>query len=272
METSFDKMHINIPIPCRNPIDYLLIPCEIIIQAIKQKKINQLKLFVGLKSMFNGQFVEDNITVKLVSNTMDYKSVKTYNVNLKWLIKNRWVTYRKGYCILRSFSKFKSIRHLKSVRCAVFTASYDLVHFKPFIYGAAITYLMKRKRFSDQRSGKLLRNPYMKRLGEPVSFNMPLSYLMKVLDVSKATASNYKKLAAKMGYIQIKKDFKVLDLSPAILRQYKKYSNDPEHYKLRYIKGQVCYQRPDKISSTLEFRKKRLRSTFKVVYDVGTKT
>lgn len=250
------------PDSSRNPSDFLSIPVDLLIYALKYKNVNQVKLYIALKSLFNGQFKEDSESIQLICNTLDYKSKKTFYNNYNWLIRKRWVTFRNNYCIIKSFTKIRFKTQSFSKRGVIFTPSNDLKSFRPFIYGAVITYFMKLKRAWERYSGTNKGSPYKKYHPRSSSYNLPVTYLMKVLNISKGAASNYKSIAAESAYLSVRKDYDDLNISCKMLSNYKRFSGDNQINKLRLINGKLFRQNPDMITSDMIVKRKRsLRNT-----------
>ena len=102
----FTDDHFNID-PLRFRGDFLSIPVDLLVYALRDRKVNHVKLFIGLKSMFNGQFMPDDRTISMICQVMGYKSKKTFNTHLNWLVAKNWIYFTKGYCIVSSFTKTK---------------------------------------------------------------------------------------------------------------------------------------------------------------------
>ncbi len=243
--------------PLSNPTDFLSIPVDLLIYSLKYKKVNQVKLYISLKSLFNGQFKQDDKTIHLVCKTLSYKCTKTFHRNFNWLITHKWVTFKHNYCIIKSFTKLKFNNQAFSQRSVLFIPSFDLKFFRPFIYGAVITYQMKLKRMRDRYSGIAIGYPYKKYHPHSASYDLPVTYLMAILNISKGAASGYKSIAAKSGYLSVRKDYKELNISGANLSSYKRFSEDTQLHKLRVIKGELYLQQPDRISSEMIVKRKR---------------
>lgn len=244
--------------PFRNKIDFLIIPIDLFGFAIKRKRINQVKLFIALKSLFNDRFPINDEYVALICKAVKYKSKRTFLSNFKWLVSHKWVTYCKNYCVLKGFNKLRVYDCFNSRKGVLFIPAYDLKHFRPFVYGAVISYCMKRKWHADRESGIVKRSPISNSHRKPVSYNLPLTYLCSILNISKSTASNYKRLAKKSGYINYKKDYQVLEnIPPYCFNKIRRYSDVEYIEKLRVVDGKLCIQLPDKITSIMVVKTKR---------------
>jgi|GEM_PF-1442984 len=250
--------HIDTINPLRNKNDFLNIPIDLLGYAIRWKKVNQVKLFIVLKTLFNYRFICDRETINLICKVAGYKQIKTFESNFKWLVSHKWVTFCKKYCAIKGYNKLKINKCFMSRKGVQFTPAYDLEHFRAFIYGAVITYCMKRKWFLDRESGIEKRSPVKRSRRKPVSYNLPLSYLSAILNISKSSVSNYKRIAEEAGYINYKKDYEKLEnISPRYFYNYKMYSDIENFNKLRVVNGVLCIQQPDKITTNMVVKTKR---------------
>jgi hypothetical protein len=245
--------------PLRNQKRFLSIPMDILIFSLERKKVNQVKLFIALKVLFNGRFLkDDNETIQLICHTLGYKTPKTFYKNFRWLISHKWVTFNKEYCIIKSSAKLRFKRQLYTQKGVEFESVVDIKTFRPFVYGAVYTYAMKYKRASDRYSGIDKGSPNSKKYHRrSSSYELPVNYLAKILNISKSTASTYKKVAAKSGYLVVKKNYTYLGIRIEDLNKYKRFSGDPQIHKLRVIKGELYIQESDKIWSDMLVKRKR---------------
>jgi hypothetical protein len=244
--------------PFRNKNDFLNIPIDLLGFALKKRLVNKVRLFIVLKSLYNGRFPFNNESVGLICRIAGYKTVKTFKTNFKWLISHKWVTFCKGYCVLKGYNKLKIDRHFNSRKGVQFVPAYDLEHFRSFTCGAVITYCMKRKRFADRESGIDKRSPIKRSHRKLASYNLPLTYLSSILNVSKTCASNYKRIAKKAGYINYKKDYEVVEnVSPLSCNKFRKYADVGDKHKLRFVNDELCFQLPDIITTNMVVKTKR---------------
>jgi hypothetical protein len=184
---------------------------------------------------------------------LGYKTIKTFHRNMNWLIQHKWVTFRKGYCIIKAFKKLALNLKLYGHGGVIFIPSFDLENFRPFMYGAVITYYMKKKRISDKCSGTDKGSPYMKHRYS--SFDLPHTYLAKILGISKSAVANYRREACETGYLEVSKSYEDLSLHVGSIELYKKYAGNGN--KLRIYKGEPHIQFPDKIRSDMIVKRKR---------------
>ncbi|MCB2222119.1 MAG: hypothetical protein KQI35_17180 [Bacteroidetes bacterium] len=245
----------------RHKPDYINLPIELLTFSVRERKVNQLQLFIGLKSLFtNGQFILSRETKSQVCIYLGYKSEKTFNNNFQWLVQNRWVYFRKGHCIIKSFTKIAVKYDFTCYKVALFIPEIDMPNFKAFIYGAIITYLMVWKGNKDRRSGADLGSSYMKR--NPVSssllyYNLPVRYMAKALNISKSTASNYKNIANDAGYIEVKHDYSFVVFGGSNFKEYMKWLSPEQKCKICNMDGKIYIQNPDLIKSNIIIKRNR---------------
>lgn len=84
------------------------IPLNIITLALRENKVNQLKLFVYLKMNSSGILRIDNEYIKANYEALGYKTHKTFKNNLQRLLNDNWVGYnpKTGIYFIRSYKYF----------------------------------------------------------------------------------------------------------------------------------------------------------------------
>lgn len=241
--------------------DFLNIPLELLTFAIRHNKVNQVRLLICMKSLYSGQFKFDDENINLICTSLGCHK-KTFHSNLKWLIKHKWVTFYKEYCLIKCFDKIARKIIFISKKSVIFYPDTELKNFRPFIYGALIYYNARLKRRKDnrrkeRRPGINKGSSYTRRHPSSNSYNLPNVYLAKVLGISKSCASQYKKLAAKAGYISVTKHYQGININPDNLSLFKKHTDESVSKMIRCIRGEVFIQQPDQITSDLIIKKKR---------------
>ena len=227
--------------------DYLNIPVDLIIYAIGNKITNPLRLFIALKSEYNGQLKVCKGTIENACCRLNYRSKKTFKSNFRWLLLNNWVYSRKGYYILKSFQKL-SIPYTCSSG-VLYYHDRDGRQFKNFIHATALTFLASKKRHSSKSSGLIKWRPYMQLYYE---MTLPVTYIMKGLNVSKGTSFNIKKSAIQSGYVSFIKNCERTNIDSSTLKLYKKYSNDPNKDAYWSYRQNVFKKKADLFNSKLQ--------------------
>lgn len=234
--------------------DYLNVPVALCTYSLQQRKSNQVRLFLYLKSISNGYIK--------ISNRHYVKATKELGVcdrtirnHLKWLIHNGWLIIdRQANSInIISFERLVKKLNLQSATGVLIYKS-DLKDYKTIAIAAVVKYnLMRPKRRIPETELKMWssQSPEL-----PPYPHLPNSVLSRIVGISQTTASRYKKQSKKAGYIEAKKIFTEtgIPLSEiSHLRQYGVYKPG----KVRNIKNRVVIQLPDKIMCNLEFRIKK---------------
>lgn len=230
----------------------LNVPIDLCFYAEKNNCVNQLGTYCWLKSKCDGYIKEPMLLVKDYIKETGW-SERTFFNHKKWLIENNWLIIpQKGGVRVISFQNLLmslGINHPKQ-RGAIFHG--DFHHFKGFIYAAIITYAGRYKKYHSKRTGTKYKGGASRRfLG---SFDLPHSYLAKVLGVSKSTAQNYRKYAeACLQIEQVKHEF---NLSTDQVKLYRTHSGDSAK-TLVIEKGKVYEQRPSAIWSNVVIKRRK---------------
>jgi hypothetical protein len=237
---------------------YLLIPVEICNFAITNKCIKPLQLYIYLKSISSGKLFFTKQGQAKCAKALGYKSVKSVTYNLNLLLKRNWVGYNKssGIYFIRSFRRIKKFINAKSNTCAEFNTN-EIKNFKGFVAGACIGYLV------NQQKRKIWLTESKNRDSKPISQNPIPDYypvanhaLAQIWKVAISTAFVLKKLAHKKGYISVKKEFQLINVSINFKKQYQK-SNPEIAHKVRVKNNKLFLQEADKIMSKIRFKSSR---------------
>ena len=232
----------------------LTVPISIIKYALYTKKVNQLKLYLYLKSIASGQIRLTQKTKEQILKGIEWKDQRTLETNLEWLLKHHWTAYNSKTQSLRITSFGRLHYKIKGRVCTgVRMNSEDLKTFRAFIYASIITWSMnERKRLikkSERTEGHSKKDiPYSH------YFQMPTRYLAPILDLDHSTISRYKKIAQQSGYIKVHHQYENLQRHPQYLPIMKEYSEEETAKKLVIHNKRVHIQNADLISSTLEIR------------------
>ncbi|MFV0541364.1 MAG: hypothetical protein ACK5MZ_09035 [Aestuariibaculum sp.] len=190
---------------------YTTLPVGICIYALRNRKVNQVKLYIYLKSIASGH-------IKYDSTIYDYSKQwakdlnchpKTIKSRIDWLIKKNWITINSKSKSIRivSYKQICAKNNIDTKRAAIFEPNH-YNNFKAFCIGVAMMHFRNRKKWNDRRSvsNKTNSDTSKNRNASPKGFYpMPNLYLAKCLGVSKTTAYKFKKEAIKYGYIIRKK-------------------------------------------------------------------
>lgn len=182
----------------------------------------------------------------------------TFRKYWRILLKEKWITIncKRDACHIIGFSRLCKKLRIKTRKAAIFR-TIDFKRFKEFLIGSVITYAMIKKRNNDRASVFYIpRSTSTKALSSISSYFLPNLYLAKVLKISKSTASEYKHLAEKAGYIKTKKHWYNLPIESNEIKNYREYSDDNRGYP-KLINGKACVQTSDIIKSNIVLKRKR---------------
>lgn len=187
---------------------YTTIPVGLCEYALKNRKVNHLKLYVYLKHISDGHIPHDPSLYECWATDIECSKRWIYE-GLDWLIKNKWITVNSKRKSLRIISYQQLCKRLCII--AEIAAVYEpeeFTYLTNFCAAVVISYNCKRKAWLDKK-----RRPVSKMGDASTSRNfcskgyytLPIRYLSKCLGVSDATANNYKQKAVKAGLIEVKK-------------------------------------------------------------------
>ncbi len=239
-------------------MDYLSIPVELCKYAIKEHKVNQLRLYVFLKSKCSGQIKLPKERIDSYCLELGYKSTKTFKNNLNWLIMHKWITVntKSGNYRIKGFLELSNKLMFCSVKGAIFEPL-DFSKFKAFVSGAVITYYMKQKsRYNKKRSELLIGSSRKYRSKKPAFYSLPHTYLAKVLNLSKSAAKKHRDSAINFNFINSLHKFKQLYIPKKEILLYLKYSESNQNKLIGYKKNLV-EQLNDVLTSNIILRTKR---------------
>lgn len=236
----------------------MTVPVAILLYALQNKVVSQVKLYLFLKYATSGHFHFSKENVKIITDSIGWKSSKTFGANLAWLIQRKWVTVNNPRRSLRIVGYDQILRMIrKNQRSAAEMQPEDFSYFRPFIYAAVITWAMGYK-WGIERKSALTKGSARKSFRPPVAYSMPLRYLAAILRVDYTTISKYKTRAKEAGYLYVNKQYSVIDMSPADAAHLNAVVKEPPRHLLS-CRGIVYEQLADLIESTVRIRRFRHR-------------
>lgn len=194
---------------------YTSLPISLCKYSLKNRKINQTKLYLYLKLTSGGhiKYEQDLFEhIKEWGNELDL-NYKTIKYSLEWLIKNKWITVNSKRKSLRVIS-YKQLKNKLNLdfKSAIIYEPENFKDFKSFCCSAVIFHYRNKKRWYDRRSATNKERVRKSRKAYRNGFYpIPSNYLAKALSVSITTAYNYKKEALKFHFIEIKKDLSYME-------------------------------------------------------------
>ncbi len=192
---------------------YTTIPIALCEYAIKNRKVNHLKLFIYLKLISSGHLRYSKHIISAWATDIDMSERWTKDA-IGWLISKGWITVntkRKSYRIISYIQLCRKLQ-LNPRACVLFEND-DMSNFRQFLSAAIITDCVKRKRFYHRVSPSGSKLTDSSKNGFPYSkayHPLPISYIAKSLGVTFSTANNIKKHALESGTVFKKKNIPFL--------------------------------------------------------------
>ena len=186
---------------------YTTIPVELCKYALLNRKTNHLMLYVYFKHIASGHLRFDTSLYKVWATDLNL-SEKTIRTCVDWLIKNKWIAVNGKLKSLRIISYSQLCSNLDL--CRKLSAIYEPEDFSKFINfccAVVFTYYLNLKNWADKkrRSVFIMGNTSTNRNFYPKDFKtLPIRYFAKCLNVSIATANNYKKMAMNINLLTVK--------------------------------------------------------------------
>ena len=235
----------------------IIIPINLCFEALNNKKVRDLQVFVWLKMHSSGKIIITTEVLHKMKTDLGIKSVKTVKSSLSKLEMKKWITRspKSGFYFIKSFERIRISENYIRRTGAEFNIT-DIKNFKGFLVSAVISHMIsiqKRRLWKTERSKRgsitVFHKPHL-------FFPIANEALAKIFGISISTAYEWKKLAAKQGFIKIRKNFeKVQNVTPAQINDFKKYGSLPADH-LRIRKGKVVLQKPDLVFSKVQLRKR----------------
>jgi len=187
---------------------YTTIPVGLCEYALKNTRVNHLKLYVYLKHISDGYVPYDPSLFKLWDTDIG-RSKRWIYEGLNWLIKNKWITVNSKRNSLHIVSYEIICKRLDVFhKVAALYEPDDFKSLDAFCAATAIVFYMRRKAWMDKK-----RRPVSKmgdtntnRKSYPKGFyTLPVRYFSKCLNVSDSTANNFKQKAIKGKLIEVQR-------------------------------------------------------------------
>jgi hypothetical protein len=228
------------------------IPVELCFFVIQNKILPVFKVYILLKMTCSGKCKLSKCDKKGFSEFCGYRTVKSFNNQLKRLIELNWIGYNKKSFVyhIRSFENIQRQYQLYK-RTGFWFAIQDMQYFDAVLFGSVIGYLSKnqgKKQRTDRESGRskqvLCKSPGF----YPIS-NWALA---KILNISISTASLMKRRAEEEECISIKRKRIV---EPATHDVYKRLKETyPEEILHPIVWRNRFFQRfPDLIKANMKY-------------------
>jgi hypothetical protein len=251
-------------------VRHLNIPVLICNYALKNRCVNQIKLYVYLKYISSGNLNFSLLKRDTILKDLNIKQWETVVRQLKWLADKQIIIMRGKALIIKSYTHFAEDEEV-SVKGAIFTKE-NFRNFKEFLIAASLKskinhdfFWRHRNKAEDLPKGRSIMpdavnffsnefqsNPKQQVKESPVS----ATFLATRFGVSKTTGSNYKRNTRKAGLIEVQKDIVKTNISA---KSYSviKANFGSEGLNIRIISKKLCHQRPDKVKSIVCLRRNK---------------
>ncbi|TKG88121.1 hypothetical protein EYV94_27540 [Puteibacter caeruleilacunae] len=232
------------------------VPIGILLYSLHQKKVNQVRVYLYLKYMASGNIkLTDQVTENVCSQLGCCK--KTFKTHLKWLLHKKWVSFNsntrslhiKGY---KRIAKQWHYEKNQGVGCYI----EQLINFRPFCYGATISWARLQKHCKD-RVSKRFKGHFSKNTHRECMYDLPNRYLAKILNLDYTTVSKYRTIATIHGYIDVKHNYWRTNIPGDCLESMKGRMPDIAG-RFFALKGFIVEQLPSTIDSPMSIKRKRL--------------
>ena len=236
--------------------DYYLIPIELSQWVVTNKYWRQFQVYIYLKSISNGVIHIDSNLVKYIAKQLNIKSVKTVYKAINQLEESNWLGIQKKTkkCYVRGFKNIQNQLGLERRIATIFYKT-DILDIKAFLIASVMSNLVTQGRLKARRKealnkGKAFQSLRSRSLYHPIANKV----LSNVFDVSMATASRYKSLASKTGYVNIRPVYEKVKINKTQIMLNNKYA-DIKIYRTK--KGIPVIQKPDLVKSNIDLRRRR---------------
>jgi len=220
----------------------LTVPYDLMAYAVSQKRFREVQVLLACKFLFNAYFHKSGTDRVAESLGVHQRTVRNH---LNWLRDRNLIGYdgRSGVYFNRGFKYLRGqLKHRVSRSCGYHLKFKNLKHFKEFAIGCAYNDLIisqKIKRWQEKNKnqnweGAKKGNPYQTRFTKRGFYPVANKAFAKIYDVSKATASRYRKMASNAGFIKLKEDLsecKVSFRSKKDRDMHRRYSEVPLIYR-----------------------------------------
>ena len=233
--------------------EYFNIPLEICQFCLSKKFAGPFALYLVLNHLNDGRFRMNNEASLIVARMLGYKTIRSVRNNMIKLVARNFVGYdpQSDFYYIHGLDAIDRIFGFER-RTAIKFYIKDIKNLKAFLVAALITNLTNSQKKKAKAAGLKIGSSQQAAGFFPIS---ALS-LSKTLNISLATASRYKQLAKKAGYIDIHPNFDLIAICPKYVKTLR--SIDPGIWNRVVIKnGKVYEQKPDLVKSNLQLKSRK---------------
>lgn len=234
---------------------YRKIPIALCQYALQNRLIRTLQVYTYLNFSFSGKAKLPYSEIEKAAKELNL-STRTIQNHIKILLALNWLGYnpKSKIYFIRSIDQLRRFLALPARSAAVLYQS-NIRDYKAFcvaaVLGNLVNYQKRRRgRFFERSRGRSRQKDKL-RLYYPIS----LSVIAKILKTDISTASRYKHMSQKAGFIQIKPSFELITND---LKAFKALNYiDELKGKLRIRNNGIYCQGPDQLCHLLHFKKRR---------------
>lgn len=235
------------------------IPLKLILYTFENRKYGQTLLFLFLKMSSNSGYIIDDKNIKNTYCKTTGKCERTFENNKNILLKNKWISTNKNKGLIHVNNYEIILRKISTnstINGGVIWEKNYYTNFSSFIYAVIITYYGRRLLWLNENT-EIKKGGFKKSNSEPF-YNLPYTYLAKVLNVSKSRVQKMFKKANYTKFIKIEHVFNSLPIPLEQVKSFKKYSEN-EARKIRVIGKKIVMQETNKFYSSIKLKKRRLK-------------
>jgi len=238
---------------------YRSIPVELIIWAIKNKRVKSLHVYLFLNIYFSGKLRLKDEIIDSIAASLGVKTRRTVNNYLNILLNLGWITQskRSGLIFVVGFDNIRLKHKMKSVSAVGFMPL-DLNKFRGFVGAVAITYdlnyqkkKLRKRNLAD--SNNVTKNESNKP-GASSYFPICCKVLGLKLDLSPTTAQQYKAEAVNAGYIDSKENYEKTGIKAL---HYRNFTTTHPEEVTRIISKELVIQKAELMKSHMRFRSRK---------------
>jgi len=232
------------------------VPIALIVHCISERKLQELKLYLWLKACSSGKIKLDDYQIQSVSLILDVTTYRTKS-SLNKLNSYNWLGYnpKSKYYFIRSFDKVRIMEQLKQRRSAVFCLN-DLKNFPAWCGGAFYAYLYKLRKGANYKHD-FLKGKSKQAYNAPSFLPVATAGVERIFQLSRATATRYKLLAKRAGYLEVEHRFKKLGVPKSEIKYFREGVPSWYNQKLVLIKGELYEQLPDVVLPHISLSKRK---------------
>jgi DNA-binding CsgD family transcriptional regulator len=239
-----------------NP-ESLIVPTDICQDAITNKKVNAVAVFLALKFSCSGKTRLKDMSLADIAKTLG-KNERTVRKHIRTLIEWDWVGYnhKTGFYFIRSFLRVQELRESNWMHGARLYP-FQLKNIREFMFSAVVGNILRsrRRRLGAERYRRS--SSFSSNQPHPANcFPVSVRIIAKILSLSTSTTHAIKKSAIKKGYIYVLQEHTILDIPSRSARKLQEDLPGLHRYGQKYI-----YRKADRLSVNIQIKYLRWKKT-----------